>query len=220
MSPVKRVSLADQAAELLAERIRGGEWEVGAKLPGETTLAPQLGVGRSTIREAIRQLAGRGILQTRQGSGVFVSSLAGDEELDLALRRVDIARVIEARLAIESESAALAAARRAPADLRAMREALAARAKALSDIESHVDADLAVHRSIVAAAGNEILLGIFDSFVPRLREAMVDMLRLKGAWGDAADQAVHEALVEAIASGEPDRAREVCRAHLTGIRLD
>ena len=75
MTIVRRESLADQAAELLLARIRDGEWRIGAKLPGETTLAPQLGVGRSTTREAIRILAGRGILATRQGAGVFVTAV-------------------------------------------------------------------------------------------------------------------------------------------------
>lgn len=69
MARVSRLSLADQAAEALLERVRSGEWSLGEKLPGETTLAPQLGVGRSTAREAIRQLAGRGVLTSRQGQG-------------------------------------------------------------------------------------------------------------------------------------------------------
>lgn len=106
---VQRASLADQAAGLLLERIRAGEWQIGAKLPGETTLGPQLGVGRSTVREAIRQLAGRGVLQTRQGAGVFVTALDVSDEWDVVLRQADIAAVIEGRIAIETEAAALAA---------------------------------------------------------------------------------------------------------------
>lgn len=96
MAQVTRRPLADQAAELLLERIRAGEWALGEKLPGETTLAPQLGVGRSTVREAIRQLAGRGVLATRQGAGIFVTALDVPEDWDTVLRRADIAAVIEA----------------------------------------------------------------------------------------------------------------------------
>jgi DNA-binding FadR family transcriptional regulator len=76
MTTVHRESLSDQVARLLLNRIQAGEWEVGQKLPGETTLAPQVGVGRSTMREAIRQLAGQGVLVSRQGSGVFLNALA------------------------------------------------------------------------------------------------------------------------------------------------
>src|SRR5690606_9510673 len=145
-------SMADQAAELLLERIRSGEWALGARLPGETTLAAQLGVGRSTIREAVRQLAGKGVLDSRQGAGVFVTALDVREDWDTVLRRADIVAVIEARVAIEAEAAALAAQRRTPADLRAIRRALAARAAHRSGIEEHVDADTAFHRGIVVAA--------------------------------------------------------------------
>jgi DNA-binding transcriptional regulator YhcF (GntR family) len=88
--------LADQAADALFARIRSGEWALGAKLPGETTPAPQLGVGRSTVREAIRQLAGRGIPDSRQGSGVFVTALDAPDDWEEVLRRADIVTVIEA----------------------------------------------------------------------------------------------------------------------------
>ncbi len=154
MAQVRRAPLADQAAELLLERVRAGTWALGEKLPGETTLAPQLGVGRSTVREAIRQLAGRGVLASRQGAGVFVTALDAPEDWDAVLRKAGIAAVIEARIAIETEAAALAAVRRTPADLRSIRRALADRGAQRSDIESHVDADTAFHRTIVAASHN------------------------------------------------------------------
>ncbi|MFT4212989.1 MAG: GntR family transcriptional regulator, partial [Microbacterium sp.] len=124
MTQMLRTPLAEQAASALLDRIRAREWALGARLPGETTLGPQLGVGRSTVREAIRLLAGRGVLQTRQGAGVFLVALDAVEDWDAVLRRAGIVSVIEARIAIETEAAALAAARRTPADLRAIRRAL------------------------------------------------------------------------------------------------
>src|SRR5215470_14417357 len=154
MAQVRRSPLAGQAAELLLERIRGGEWTLGAKLPGETTLGPQLGVGRSTVREAIRQLAGRGVLESRQGAGVFVTALDVPEDWDAVLRRADIVSVIETRIAIESEAAALAAERRTPAELRALRRALDIRAATRESSEAHVDTDMTFHRHIVVAAHN------------------------------------------------------------------
>jgi DNA-binding FadR family transcriptional regulator len=217
MGQVRRSPLADQAAELLLERIKTGEWGLGEKLPGETTLAPQLGVGRSTAREAIRQLAGRGVLASRQGSGVFVTALDAPEEWKAVLRRVGIIAVIEARIAIESEAAALAADRRTPNDLRAMRRALAQRAERRSDIATHVDADTAFHRSIVAAAHNPVLLELFDSFTPRLREAMIDMLRIRKQFGSDHDHTVHTELVEAIAKRDSEAAARSSRSHLSTL---
>jgi len=217
MTQVRREPLADQAARLLLERIRGDEWALGAKLPGETTLAPQLGVGRSTVREAIRQLAGRGVLETRQGSGVFVTALDVQEEWGAVLRRADIAAVIEARIAIETEGASLAAERRSPAALRAIRRALAARGTERDGREDYVDADTRFHRAIVEAAGNPVLLELFDAFVPRLRQAMIDMLRMGRHADDGVDRDAHAELADAIADRDPGRARELSRAHLAGL---
>lgn len=217
MAQVTRMPLADQAAGLLLDRIRSGEWALGEKLPGETTLAPQLGVGRSTVREAIRQLAGRGVLASRQGAGVFVTALDVPDDWAQVLRRADILAVIEARTAIEGEAATLAAARRTPTDLRAIRAALAHRAEHRADLARLVDADTAFHRTVVVAAHNPILLELFDSFTPRLREAMIDMLRLQGSHGGDADHDAHAALAEALAVRDAEAAGALSRAHLSSL---
>ncbi|MFG6277579.1 FadR/GntR family transcriptional regulator [Microbacterium sp. 5K110] len=218
MTQLTRVPLADQAADVLLARIRSGEWALGARLPGETTLAPQLGVGRSTVREAIRQLAGRGILDSRQGSGVYVTALDAPEDWEQVLRRADIVTVIEARTAIEVEAAALAATRRTPSDLRAIRRALEARTVAGQSVEEHVDADMAFHRTIVVAAHNEVLTELFDGFVPRVRRAMVDMLRIRPVADAHADQDAHAVVVEAIGDRMPDAAARATRAHLDALK--
>lgn len=218
MTEVRRAPLADQAAELLLGRIRAGEWKLGEKLPGETTLGPQLGVGRSTVREAIRQLAGRGVLASRQGAGVFVTALDAPEEWDAVLRRSGIVSVIEARIAIESEAAALAAAHRTPHDLHLIRRALSQREEHRSALEPHVDADTEFHRAIVAASHNPILLELFDTFTPRLRAAMIDMLRIRQAFGGRADHEAHIELVEAIADRDATAAAERSRNHLASMK--
>jgi DNA-binding FadR family transcriptional regulator len=179
MSGIRRLPLAEQAASVLLGRVRSNEWGLGHKLPGKTTLAVQLGVGRSTVREAIRNLAGRGVLESRQGAGVFVLSLEPEEDWDAVLASVDIVSVLEARIAIEAEAARLAAQRRTPSDLRAIRRALRERGEADSDSQAFVDADTAFHRTVVAAAHNAVLSELFYAFVPRIHRAMVDMLRIR-----------------------------------------
>ncbi|SDQ13181.1 FadR/GntR family transcriptional regulator [Leucobacter chromiiresistens] len=235
MTIVRRESLAEQAAALLHERIRAGEWPIGGKLPGETTLAPQLGVGRSTAREAIRILAGRGILATRQGAGVFVVAAEAPEGWGAVLQRAGIAAVLEARTAIEVEAAALAARRRTAAELETLRIALEERQRRRGDLDALVDADMAVHRGIVAAAHSPILLELFDGFAPRSRAAMIDMLRSRaaaGAGGDRsdvhgagsdprsgdADHDAHEQMYLAIEAGDADAAARLTRAHLQTLR--
>ncbi|WP_038170524.1 FadR/GntR family transcriptional regulator [Tomitella biformata] len=218
--------MAEQAAQLLRERIRAGEWQLGHRLPGETTLAAQLGVGRSTVREAIAQLAGSGMLDSRQGAGVFVTALDVVEDWDAILRDADIVAVLEARTAIEADAAAHAARRRTPADLRAMRAALAARAaeaESGASIEALVDADTAFHRSVVVAAHNEVLLEMFDAFVPRVRRSMVEMLRVRPVVredADHADHGAHEDLLIAIRAGKAQEAAAVSRTHLTALIVD
>ncbi len=218
MVQVRRTSLADQAADVLLERIRSGEWRLGEKLPGETTLAPQLGVGRSTVREAIRQLAGRGVVDSRQGAGVFVMALDAPEDWDAVLRRADIVAVIEARIAIETEAAALAAERRTPADLRMIRRALILRDERRGNAIELVDADTAFHRAIVAAAHNPILIELFDGFTPRLRQAMIDMLRIRPDHTNDADHEAHADLVQTIADRDASGAALQSRAHLQTMK--
>lgn len=218
ISQVQRHPLAAQTAQLLLGRIRGGEWPLGHRLPGETTLAVQLGVGRSTLREAIRELAGKGVLDSRQGAGVFVTSLDATEDWDSVLRKATVAAVIEARLAIETEAAALAATRRTPADLRALRRALAARGVEGQSIPDHVDTDMAFHRAVILAAHNDVLTQLFDVFLPRLRLAMIDMLRIRPVASEAADHAGHERLVEAIAARDAAAASAASRTHLSGLK--
>lgn len=218
MSQVQRHPLAAQAAEVLLTRIRAGEWALGHKLPGETTLAAQLGVGRSTLREAIRELSGKGVLVSRQGAGVFVTALDAVEDWDTVLRRADIVTVIEARIAIEAEAAALAARRRTPADLRGLWRALTARAEAGESIEDLIDADTAFHRTVITAAHNDILTQMFDAFVPRLRHAMVDMLRIRPIPDAPADHHAHELLVDAIRARDPEAAATASRVHLTALK--
>ncbi|MET8429975.1 FadR/GntR family transcriptional regulator [Nocardia sp. NPDC004860] len=217
VAQVQRHPLAAQAAEVLLSRIRAGEWQLGHRLPGETTLAAQLGVGRSTLREAIRELAGKGVLESRQGAGVFVTALDVAEDWDTVLRRSDIVTVIEARIAIEAEGAALAARRRTPADLRAMLRALAARAESGDSVEGLVDADTAFHRTVVAAAHNDILLELFNAFVPRSRHAMIDMLRIRPMRDPATDHDAHEHLYDAIRARDPEAAATASRVHLTAL---
>jgi DNA-binding FadR family transcriptional regulator len=215
---IHRRPLAEQAVEVILARIGAGEWPLGHKLPGETTLATTLGVGRSTVREAIRELSGKGVLDSRQGAGVFVTALEPREDWDGVLRRADIVSVIEARIAIEVEAACLAAERRTRADLSALRQRLAERAAVSDDVAALVDADTAFHRAVIVAAHNDILTELFDSFVPRIRSAMVDMLRLKPMADAHGDHLVHAGLVDALLKRDARLASELSRSHLSGMR--
>lgn len=205
MEPLRRSPLVEQATQRLREQITSGQWPVGTRLPGETTLAKELGVGRSTIREALRALAGASMVEARQGSGVFVLSASPLESWDLRLRRAGLADVFEVRTLLEVQAARLAALRRDVDDLAAMDAALEERrAAALSPDEVFVDADIALHTAVVAAAHNPVLAALFHDFRPRLRAGLLDLLRLvplREASPDPGDEA-HAGIVEAIRAGD------------------
>ncbi len=221
---LSRNLLADQAADQLRRRLQAGEWEIGTKLPGETTLAAELGVGRSTIREALRMLAGQGLLRPRQGAGVFVERTEPEADgWEAVLHRGAIAAVVEVRAAIEIEAARLAALRATDADVAAMRRALELRAAAADAPDREfVEADTAVHRAIVTGAHNPVLSELFETFVPRVADAMVEMIGLLGLRDrdTAPDADEHAALVDAIAAGDVDEAARVSRAHLEAMAVD
>jgi DNA-binding FadR family transcriptional regulator len=220
MTALQRRPLADQAAELLLERVRSGAWPLDHRLPGEQALAAELGVGRSTVREAIRQLAGRGVLDSRQGSGVYVVSTDTTDDWDEVLRRGEIVDVLEVRAALEVEAAGLAAARRTPADLRTMTTALARRGQvaATASPAEYVDADLAFHRAVVDAAHNAVLAELFTTFVPRLRRAMVAMVDLdRAGTTHRHDQDAHEAILDAVRARDAGRASAAAREHLAAV---
>ena len=220
MTALQRRPLADQAAELLLERVRSGAWPLDHRLPGEQALAAELGVGRSTVREAIRQLAGRGVLDSRQGSGVYVVSTDTTDDWDEVLRRGEIVDVLEVRAALEVEAAGLAAARRTPADVRTMTTALARRGQvaATASPAEYVDADLAFHRAVVDAAHNAVLAELFTTFVPRLRRAMVAMVDLdRAGTTHRHDQDAHEAILDAVRARDAGRASAAAREHLAAV---
>ncbi len=220
--PLQRASLADQAADALAARIAAGEWPVGSPLPGEHALAAELGVGRSTVREAVRALTSRGLVRARQGAGVFVTATTPTPDWDDLLVRTRVADVVEARVAIEVQAARLAATRRTPADLDALHAALAARRDAehasRSDDGPYVDADMGFHAAVVEASHNPVLVELFAAFAPRVRAAMLELLALAGPGSvHHHDQDAHLAIARAVEKREPDAAAAAASTHLHGV---
>ncbi|MGW0961934.1 FadR/GntR family transcriptional regulator [Streptomyces gelaticus] len=217
LGPLRPSPLVEQAADHLREQITEGHWPVGTRIPGETTLARTLGVGRSTVREAVRTLATLGLLQPRQGAGVFVIADRVTEDWPARLSRAAVTDVYEVRMLIEVQAARLAARRRTDEDLAALDAALSARraAGAGGDAE-FVDADIALHRTVVAAAHNPVLTDLFGEFAPVLRQGLVDLVELLGlrredpGHGDAA----HDTLVRAVVAGDAESAGRAAQAEL------
>ncbi|MFK4069373.1 FadR/GntR family transcriptional regulator [Streptomyces sp. NPDC029674] len=217
LGSVRPSPLVEQAAARLREQITTGAWPIGTRLPGETTLAKELGVGRSTLREALRALAGAGLVRPRQGAGVFVIATEPVADWPTRLRRAAVTDVYEVRMLVEVQAARLAATRRTDEDIAAMEAALDGRrtAAAAADPE-FIDADIALHAAVVAAAHNPVLTDLFAEFTPALRQGLIDLLELTDVRAEEKNHgdAAHTALVRAVESGDPDRAAQVTEEEL------
>ncbi len=216
LSPVGRGSLSELAVQQLREQLELGTWPVGSRLPAESLLAEQLGIGRSTVREAVRVLVHDGQLETRQGSGTFVRALTPPPEWEPRMRAAALLDVYEVREALEVQAARLAAERRSDADLARIDAALAERERrrAEGEIEAFVDADLAFHGAIVLAAGNELLRDMFASFLTVLRAALVEVVR-DVVLDDVDSAAAHADLAAAIRARDPEAAMAATHANIT-----
>ncbi|GAA4130417.1 FadR/GntR family transcriptional regulator [Actinomadura keratinilytica] len=171
----RRSSLVDQVIEQLKSEIAAGAWPVGSKIPPEPALAADLGVGRNTVREAVRALTHAGLLDCRQGDGTYVRATS---EMSGAVRRrlqaAELAEILEVRRGLEVEAARLAAARRTSADIAAISAALARRdaAWASGDHAAFVEADLAFHTAVVEATHNRVLTDLYRDFSAALRASI------------------------------------------------
>ncbi|MGW7072531.1 FadR/GntR family transcriptional regulator [Streptomyces sp. NPDC054855] len=209
--------LVEQATERLREQITGGQWPIGSKLPGETTLANELGIGRSTVREALRSLAGAGLVKARQGAGVFVVATEPVTDWPTRLRRAAVSDVYEVRMLVEVQAARLAAMRRTDEDITAMRAALEGRrATASASDATFIDADIALHAAVVAAARNPVLTDLFAEFAPVLREGLINLLDLIDVRTEETNHGdeAHAALVRAVEARDAEEAARVAQAEL------
>ncbi|WP_329280873.1 FadR/GntR family transcriptional regulator [Streptomyces sp. NBC_00691] len=211
-----RTSLVDSVVDQLRTQLADGEWAVGDRVPTEHELAQQLGVGRNTVREAVRVLVHAGLLESRQGNGTFVRSTADPAAVLRGVRHAGAADVLELRVALEAEAARLAAARRDTHDLLRLRAALTTLRE---EGDRNADADLAFHLAVVGATHNTAFVEVYRFFSAQVHEVLVEAL------GDRemppVDIDAHEALVTAIEAGDPEaadrQARELLRVPMETV---
>ncbi len=213
LTSLRRSPLVELAVSQLREQVLSGQWPVGGRLPAETELAQRLEVGRSTVREAVRALVHAGLLETRQGSGTYVRSVTPGADWEPRLRRAAVLEAYEVREALEVQAARLAASRRTEADVETLAACLAERERARGDDARFVEADLAFHRAIVAAAHNPLLAEMFDSFAAVLREALI-AIRLDHDAQSAVADAAHARLAAAIEAGDAAAAAQATHDQL------
>ncbi|HEX3650650.1 MAG TPA: FCD domain-containing protein [Pseudonocardiaceae bacterium] len=218
LTATRRSGLVDQVIEQMRLAIRTGEWAVDQRIPPEPELVGALGVGRNTVREAVRALAHAGLLEVRQGDGTFVRATS---EISGALRRLcgtELREVRQVRLLLEVEAARLAATNRTDADLATLAATLAERDQAVADERwaEAVDADARFHREVVSCAGNSLLTELYLGMTEVIRAS----LAATAGHDDPAWRIGHGALLAAISDRHADRAAteagRFLAEHLTG----
>ena len=226
LAPLGSRSLPAAVTRDLSARIRRGELTPGAQLPTERGLMDAYGVSRTVVREAISSLRAEGLVITQQGKGAFVPREPRPASFRIAEADLvtiqDVLRVMELRIGLEAEAAALAALRRSAAQVARMRSALADLEKSVESAEASVQADLRFHLQIGEATGNDYFVNLLRQLGPLLiPRARVDTFRNDPAGRTAYLQRVngeHERVIEAIARGDPDAARAAMRVHLVNGR--
>ena len=221
---VRTSRLYEQIVEQVEQSILKGQLKPGDQLPAERDLAQSFGVSRTAVREAVKTLREKGLVEAYTGRGTFVTngtSNAIRQSLDLMFRvsqQEGSIHLAELRQVLEPEIAALAASRIEDQLLATMREAVTAMDRSLQDPDSYIEADLDFHLAMAEAVGNPLILSLLDSIVGLLREQRSRIFSVDG--GPERGQFHHKRILQAIERRDPDSARDAMRAHLEQVRED
>lgn len=214
LKPVARVSTASVVARQLLDELQREHFTSGTRLPPERTMADTLGVGRSTLREAMAALGLLGIIEVRPGSGSYLK--ADSSELlpraiqwGLSLGQPDAGDLVEVRENLELLAATLAALRATPKDADRLRVHLDHMRESGQDVEQFVEADLAFHFETARIAGNVVLESILQSIRSLLHTWFEKTLQVEGTM--TATLAEHERVYEAIKDGDARAAETAMR---------
>src|SRR5271169_2036253 len=221
---VRTSRLYEQIVQQIEESILKGTLKPGDQLPAERELAQRFGVSRTAVREAVKALREKGLVEAYSGRGTFITdgtTQAVRQSLDLMVKigqPEGSTHLAEVRAILEPEIAALAATRVQEGELATMREAVAVMDRAGKDPEIYIEADLDFHLALAEGAANPLILSLLDSIVALLREQRMRIFKVPG--GPERGQVHHKRILDAVQHHDPDKARDAMRAHLDQVRDD
>ncbi len=213
--------LSDKVADMMLKTILSRRLKPGDRLPSERELGEQFGVSRTVVREAVRALAAKGVIEVRSGSGLRVAAVdaaAVSESMSLFLRgsTLDYPKVHEVRRTLEVQMAGVAAAQRSDKDIVSLTEACERFEASIDDVESAAVNDVEFHREVARATHNELYLVVLDA----IGDVQLEIRRENLAFSaEAREMAVdyHRRILGAIVAGDPDGAREAMGTHLDDV---
>ena len=212
--------LAEQAAEHIVNYIMERELETGDKLPNEFELAQSIGVGRSTIREAVKILVSRNVVEIRRGAGTFVSEQMGVTEDPLGLifirDKTGLAMdLLKVRLLLEPEIARLAAANASPEQAGELERQCRRVEDVIRAGENHMKEDLMFHKMIAALSGNAVV----EKLVPVIHSSIAVFIDVTNGTLREETISTHREIVECIKAGDGEGAKCAMEMHLLYNRL-
>lgn len=213
--------LSRQVVAQVQEMISRGDLRAGDRLPTERQLAEDLGVGRNSVREAIRELDALGLIESRRGEGTYVrefdaAALMAPFRSVIALSTTAPTAILEFRATLEPEVAALAAQKLSEEGGALLANALEQFERAVSEGRSAVDADTSFHLAVARAAGNPALVAVHEALLELLADFRYRLDR-KSYRPSAPTLVDHRKILEAILERDPERARAATREHLRHV---
>jgi GntR family transcriptional repressor for pyruvate dehydrogenase complex len=222
--PIKSKKIYEEIMEQIESLIVQGGFNPGDKLPSEREMAERLGVSRGSVREALTALAAIGILDIRPGEGTFVASTSDQDTIEAlamiwSVERNSLAELMEVRRILESEAAALCAARATPEDVRHMELMLDDMKNTAERHEQGVDFDLYFHFAIGQGTGNRVLHRLLNTLDQMMHQTFLQNRQEMYASPGVAQRIIseHEVILEAIRNRDVQAAREGMLNHLDHV---
>jgi GntR family transcriptional repressor for pyruvate dehydrogenase complex len=218
--PVRKTRVSQEIIGQVQDLISSGRLRPGDRLPSERALAQTLGVGRSTVREAIRAMESLGLLEARAGEGTFLADPSGSQGRDPVTASLfqtwsTQSKLFEVRRVLEPGLAALAARRATPEQIEKLRAILSDQEREIRAGETGMKEDTTFHFVLAEATGNEVLLRIVDSLMDLLRRTREASLQRGGRPARSLKQ--HRAILRAIEARNPALAERRMREHVRDV---
>lgn len=220
IKPVSRKAIYEDIVLQIRAMIERGELKPGDKLPPERRLAEMFSVSRNTVREAIKALAEKDVLESRQGAGTFVREPADDDFAAtfagaILRNQPGLKDIFEVRKLIEPEIAALAARNASPSDVTWLENVLHEQEEAFKSGQFGGNLDQMFHEILAEASGNKVMRAMVAALHDDLHESRAVGLQSKDR--QAASLAAHRAIVEAVKDGRVMQAEKAMREHLDEV---
>lgn len=213
LPPVNRVSVVESVTERVLTLINSGRINAGERLPSEQELAEQLGVGRSSIREALRSLFVLGLVEARAGRGTIVTSTnawrGGDRPK--AVVHWGVRDIFEVRILLETRGAERAAMKASEAEIESIAKAAQALERRARTGKGYFSENLVFHMRVAEASHNPVLSYSLSGIIGRLRDVREKATEVQPVEADLEE---HRQIIEAIRLRDPSTARDVMRRHL------